>query len=401
MSFKRMAVALLATTSLAVTGFAGAAQAGSKVGHLDHVFLIMMENHGYDQIINNPYAPFINAYAKQANLATNYFAVGHPSLTNYLEVVGGSNFGVNNDNSPNWGSTSCTPAIASTTKDDESTSTPVCPIAGSGMDAATPAIDPGNEAAGDVNVDGTVSYASANTAGITIADQLAARGKSWKSYQESLPLGSAYGVNNANGFYSNLSTLTPDEQAIGATNSAIVALYAVKHNPFAYFANVQNGSAINNIVDLGQFYQDLGAGSVPNFSFIAPNQCNDMHGKSGLGPFCNYDPNNDGTQNGLNGALIGQGDQTVQRLVTAIKSSRVWQHGRNAIVVVWDENDYSVGTTNKVVTIVDTNYGSHGVTSSAFYTHFSLLKSMEEGFGLTYLNHAGDANTASMVDLFK
>ena len=45
------------------------------VPRLDHVFVIMMENHGYSQILNNPNAPFLNAYPQSANLATNYFAV--------------------------------------------------------------------------------------------------------------------------------------------------------------------------------------------------------------------------------------------------------------------------------------------------------------------------------------
>jgi hypothetical protein len=72
------------------------------IRHLDHVFLIMMENHGYAEIINNPYMPFTNQLANSAGLATNYFAVAHPSLTNYLEIVGGSNFGVLNDHSPDW-----------------------------------------------------------------------------------------------------------------------------------------------------------------------------------------------------------------------------------------------------------------------------------------------------------
>jgi len=58
------------------------------------VFVILMENHGYSQIVNNSNAPFINQYAKTHNVATNYFAIAHPSLTNYLEIVGGSNFGV-------------------------------------------------------------------------------------------------------------------------------------------------------------------------------------------------------------------------------------------------------------------------------------------------------------------
>jgi hypothetical protein len=63
-------------------------------------FLIMMENHGYQQVLNNPYAPFTQAEATSAKLATNYFAVAHPSLTNYLEIVGGSNFGITDDNPP-------------------------------------------------------------------------------------------------------------------------------------------------------------------------------------------------------------------------------------------------------------------------------------------------------------
>jgi hypothetical protein len=69
---------------------------------LDHVFVIMMENHAYGQIVDNPDAPFTNKYAKSANAANNYFAIAHPSLTNYLEVIGGSNFGILNDNSPDW-----------------------------------------------------------------------------------------------------------------------------------------------------------------------------------------------------------------------------------------------------------------------------------------------------------
>ena len=58
---------------LAATGTA-LAQEGAvpkEVPHLDHVFVIMMENHGYSQIVGNPNAPFANQYAKSANSATN------------------------------------------------------------------------------------------------------------------------------------------------------------------------------------------------------------------------------------------------------------------------------------------------------------------------------------------
>jgi phosphatidylinositol-3-phosphatase len=60
----------------------------------------MMENHGYSQVIGNPNNPFVNKLAKSANTAHNYFAIAHPSLTNYLEIVGGSNLGIHTVNSP-------------------------------------------------------------------------------------------------------------------------------------------------------------------------------------------------------------------------------------------------------------------------------------------------------------
>jgi len=51
--------------------FAAEGERPRGVRHYDHIFLIMMENHGYGQIFNNPNAPFINKLAKSANLATN------------------------------------------------------------------------------------------------------------------------------------------------------------------------------------------------------------------------------------------------------------------------------------------------------------------------------------------
>jgi hypothetical protein len=140
-----------------LAGVAAAAVAGSALGaegpiprgvaHIDHVFLIMMENHAYGQVIGNPNMPFFNRRANSANLATNYFAVGHPSLTNYLEIVGGSNFGVRNDNPPNWHSSSCATNLSNGFVSLESVSAPICPIEGSGTDAATPALDCTNEQA--------------------------------------------------------------------------------------------------------------------------------------------------------------------------------------------------------------------------------------------------------------
>jgi hypothetical protein len=96
---------------------------------------------------------------------------------------------------------------------------------------------------------------------------------------------------------------------------------------------------------------------------------------------------------------IAQGDAALKALVTAIKGSKLWKQGHNVIVVVWDENDYS-SLPNQVVTIVDTSYAPTGVASNVMYNHFSLLKTLEAGFGLHYLNHAADKNVKLMSDLF-
>ena len=411
---KKFALFCACALALAANSSAQEGPVPKGVPKLDHVFIIMMENHGYNQVIGNPNDPFVNKYARSANSSHNYFAVAHPSLTNYLEIAGGSNFGIHTDNYPDWHNANCTTNLASgLVSTDSPSSGIICPIWGTGTDAATPAIDCTNEVQcapgsndGDVNIDGKQSIpANPHTVGKTIADQLREAGLDWKSYQESLPISGPDNVNVSDGFFTNntdftkiMPTLTPP-----LTSSDLVFLYAVKHNPFAYFRDVQEHE-LDHIVGFtgaGGLYEDLATGRVPSFSFIAPNQCNDQHGRGNAGPLCNFDPNDNGTQAGLNPALMFQGDVSVETLVNAIHKSPVWKEGRSAIITVWDENDYSVAPTiNQVLLIVDTNYGPKGVQSHVRYNHFSLLKSVESGFHLPCLNHACDANVNVMTDLF-
>jgi phosphatidylinositol-3-phosphatase len=410
---KKAAALFSCALALVSAAFAGEGATPKGIPHLDHVFLIVMENHGYGQIINNPNAPFTNQYANSANSATNYFAIGHPSLTNYLEIVGGSNFGVRSDNKSDWHNGTCIPNIvAKTVNTDNPPSPAICPIAGVGRDAETPVIDSTNETTGfppENDIDGIQHVSSTfNTVGKTIADQLAAWGHSYKSYQESLPLAGADNVAFSDGFYTDTTDFTQIFPTLNPplTQANVVQLYAAKHNPFVYFQNVQEGTdpgnTLANSVGFETLYGDLGSGNAPTFSFIVPNQCNDQHGRGNAGAFCNFDPSDVGNQAGLNPALIFLGDVTLQRIVRAIKASPAWPNGKNAIVVVWDENDYSLAPNiNQVLTIVDTNYGSHGVKSGQFYTHFSLLKSIEGGIGLPCLNHACDEKVSGMGDLFK
>jgi phosphatidylinositol-3-phosphatase len=443
------------------TALAHEGQVPGGMPRLDHIYVIMMENHSYQQVVGNPAMPFINGLigAGKASVATNYFAVGHPSLTNYLEVVGGSNFGVRSDGSPDWHNNGCSPNIATGIPNADNSggnapypisTTAICPIFGTGKDAVTEAVDNWNETAPPVfnflaNIDGIRSVPAATTVGRMIGDQLASAGLSWKTYQENLPVTGADKINNSNGTATNLTTFDPTKPLSPSnlpplTNSspcpgapitpcpALLQAYAVKHNPFAYFRSVQEGSdprnSLKNMVgfdgDHG-LYADLARGDVPSLAYIVPNQCDDQHGRGNGDAFCQFDQgiaalNNltDGTQVGLNPGLSAQADTTIERIVRAIRSSPAWERGGSAIVIVWDENDYSGlatalppntaypdGNQNRVVLTVETNgHGTRSVHSTKFYDSFSLLKSMEGAFRLPCLNHACDSDVNVMSDLF-
>jgi hypothetical protein len=425
-TIRKMTVASI--VALVTAGSAGAAQGPVPNGipRLDHVFVVMMENHAYGQIAGNPQAPFTNALMAKSNLAANYFAIAHPSSTNYLEVVGGSNFNDLSDQYPNWHDGTCIPNMVpgQPTNTDVPNSGTVCPITGThGTDAAIPLLDiTTNETSSPplTNVNGTLAIpADNNIDGISIADQLVEAHKSWKSYQEGLPSIGADGVNVSDGYYtlggpnsegvnvtSDFATLSTTGNPVSSAN--VVFLYAVKHNPFAYFASVQEGSnrdlSLHQVASFdGQqgLYADLKSGRVPDLAFIAPNQCDDMHGRGNGTAFCNFDADDNGSQQGLNPSLILQGDLALQRIVTAIKASPVWSESRSAIVIVWDENDYSTRTSNQVVFMVDTNYGPHGLHSANFYDHYSLTKTLDGAFGLRCLNHACDAGVQAISDLFR
>jgi hypothetical protein len=94
----------------------------------------------------------------------------------------------------------------------------------------------------------------------------------------------------------------------------------------------------------------------------------------------------------------------VGTIVSTIMHSPVWKHGRNAIVITWDEDDFSdagqPGTGccgadpggGHVVTIVITNRSSKHVVDNTPSNHYSLLLSLEQAFGLPCLEHACDAS---------
>jgi phosphoesterase family protein len=69
---------------------------------IDHVFVIVMENHAYNQIVGSTSAPYFNGLIPTGGLAASYSAVTHPSLPNYLALAGASTFGITSDCTTCW-----------------------------------------------------------------------------------------------------------------------------------------------------------------------------------------------------------------------------------------------------------------------------------------------------------
>lgn len=78
----------------------------------DHIIIVMEENHGFDEVVGSPNAPFITQLSKEGALFTDSHGVTHPSQPNYLALFSGSTQGVTGDdclenvtpyNTPNLG----------------------------------------------------------------------------------------------------------------------------------------------------------------------------------------------------------------------------------------------------------------------------------------------------------
>lgn len=340
----------------------------------------MMENHGFSQIIGNTAdAPFLNKLARHANVATNYFGVTHPSLPNYLAAISGSFQGI-------W--------------DD-------CK-AGSDVFCAPEEFIPGSGdgTAGDYLTDAQIASASATShlfSGANIVDQLAARGLSWRAYMQTMPVAGSQVE-----YWPVINT---------STGPVTVKLYAQKHNPFMYFSDINYAGSgrLANIVPFKGFAADLRSGDVPNFVWISPDQCNDMHGISPStaaligNPTCGY------PDSGLDHGAIQLGDAFLKKTVSMIMNSRTWRTEPSSLVIVWDEDDYtaidgccgSPTGKNGVVLggahtpLIVVNSDGRGESTSVAANHYSLLATIEHLWHLPCLaNACSVGESGRLSDLF-
>jgi hypothetical protein len=275
------------TSSTPSSSAAVAGTCGTKSGppvRFAHVIWIWMENHSYSQIIGSQSSPYVNSLARDCGLATNYTAVSHPSLPNYIAATSGSTWGITDDDPPS-----------------------------------------------------SHRLAVGNIFG---------QARSARSYEESMP-----------------STCALEDSG----------MYAVRHNPETYYTSIRAACKTHDVrmgtTSSGAFLNALGSGTLPAFSFVTPNVCNDTHD-----------------------CAVRTGDRWLKDWLPKITASATYRAGSTVLFITWDENDGS--GLNHVATIVVSPYTKPGTRSAAAFTHYSLLRTTEELLGIpTYLGHAARASS--------
>jgi len=176
----------------------------------------------------------------------------------------------------------------------------------------------------------------------------------------------------------------------GETSSPPPGGYAVWQNPFAYFHSLLDlGECALNDVPLEELPAALEkAEKTPNFSFIAPDLCD-----AGLSGQC-------GSEGASSGAAAA--DAFLAKWVPRIVGSPAFKED-GLLIVTFNQLDpaapapAAAGARLQVGTLLVSPFATPGGTDSAPYNPYSLLRSVEELFGLGLLGNASHANVRSFA----
>lgn len=262
------------------------------VPDFEHIVFIIFENREFGSVIGNPKAPYFNILAETGTLLTEYYAIMHPSLPNYIGLIGGDTFGITSD---------CNDCFINAR---------------------------------------------------SLPDLIEASGRTWKTYQEDMP----------------------SPCFVGDTQ-----VYVQKHNPYIYFDPIRLDPqrCERSIVPLTGLDTDISTGSLPNFIHITPNLCYSAHS-------CALEMADPWL------------DTLLDRLVPALNAD-----GKPYLIVVtWEEGQTEKGCCGlrqpaggRVATILISPQARENFKDATPYTHYSLLRTVSEAWGLPLLGHAADAET--------
>jgi acid phosphatase len=183
-----------------------------------------------------------------------------------------------------------------------------------------------------------------------VVRRLLAAGKTWRSYAEDLP---------------SVGYIGPD-----------VGNYARRHNVVALLSDVANDSVQRkNLVPFTQFATDLGNGTLPDFSNIVPNLCNDAHDCS-----------------------LGTADTWLRNHIAPILASATFQHD-GLLIIMFDESESdNTNGGGRVAWVVVSPKAKRGYQATTLYQHQSTLRLTLEALGIAQL--PGAAATAPAMSEF-
>lgn len=337
-----------------------APQATAPLPPIRHVFIIVLENQSYAATFGaQSAAPYLaTTLRQQGALLSHYYGIGHASLDNYVALISGQ--------APNQATQLDCPDFT-----DFKLSSP-------GLDAH-----------GQAHGVGCVYPAIVRT----LPNQLTAAGLTWKAYMEDM------------GNDPRREASSCAHVATGARETTHIAQvgdqYAARHNPFVYFHSIIDDRAdcAGHVVNLARLPQDLQASvTTPNYVFITPNLCNDGHDGMCV----------DGRRGGL-AAIDGFLKQWVPQITRAPAFVT-----DGMLIVTFDESDGSGAEGSsaccgelplpgagfrpgfngpgggRIGAVVLSPFVKPGTVTAEAYNHYSLLRTVEELFGLTPLGYAGE-----------
>jgi acid phosphatase len=270
------------------------------VPNFSHIVVIIFENKEFGTVIGNGKMAYFNLLASTYTLLTAHYATTHPSLPNYISLIGGDTFGITSN---------C---------EDCFINTPSLP------------------------------------------DLIEQSGRTWKTYQDDMPAPCFVG-----------STLR----------------YEQKHNPFIYFDPIRLDAerCAHSVVPLTQMDADIALNDLPNFIFITPDICYSAHD-------CGLD------------LADGWLKQQMDKLYPVLESS-----GEPFLIILtWDEgqgNHSCCGLPElaggRIATVFISPQVKQNFQDATPYSHYSILKTISEAWGLPYLGHAADAETSLITAPWK
>jgi phosphatidylinositol-3-phosphatase len=357
-------LAVSANAAAPRTAAPAAAPTTTSLPPIRHVFLLLLENQSYDVTFSpRSAAPYLaHTLPSRGALLTQYYAIGHASLDNYVALISGQ--------APNEDTQLDCPTFAD-------------------FQPSAPRPD------GHGQLPGTGCVYPRTVP--TLPDQLEAAHLTWKGYMEDM------GNDPAR------EAATCGHVPLGAAERTSLAgrtdKYAAKHDPFVYFHSIIDDAARcdSHVVNLERLAQDLAEESTtPNFVFITPNLCNDGHD-----PECI-----DGRAGGLTAV-----DGFLRKWVPRIEASPAFR-ADGLLIITFDESDGSgpEGSSaccgerplpgararpglggpggGRVGAVVLSPFVRPGTRSAVAYNHYSLLRTVEAIFGLTYIGYAAEPDLA-------